>query len=123
MVHVKKIPTRRAFTLIELLVVISIIAILAAMLLPALSRAKETAKKISCLNQMRQLGLSLQMYVNENQNFFPPRVSTNRWPTVLREGYQQLSILVCPSDLPDPLTFTNDNLEADCAPRRDRKSV
>jgi prepilin-type processing-associated H-X9-DG protein len=57
------------------------------------------------------------MYVNENQNFFPPRVSTNRWPTVLREGYQQLSILVCPSDLPDPLTFTNDNLEADCAPR------
>lgn len=107
----------RAFTLIELLVVISIIAILAAMLLPALSRAKETAKKISCMNQQRQLGLSLQMYVNENQNFFPPRVSTNRWPTLLRDGYQHLDMLVCPSDLPNPLTITNDGLEADCAAR------
>ncbi|HEU6447699.1 MAG TPA: type II secretion system protein [Verrucomicrobiae bacterium] len=106
-----------AFTLIELLVVISIIAILAAMLLPALARAKETAKKISCANQLRQLDLSLQMYVSEAHDFYPPRTSTNRWPTLLREGYQHLSVLVCPSDLPDPLTITNDGLEADCAAR------
>jgi prepilin-type N-terminal cleavage/methylation domain-containing protein len=106
-----------AFTLIELLVVIAIIAILAAMLLPVLSRAKETAKKISCMNQMHQLGISLHMYVSENHDFYPPRTTTNRWPTLLRDGYQQLSILVCPSDQPDPLTFTNVAYVAESAPR------
>jgi prepilin-type N-terminal cleavage/methylation domain-containing protein len=56
---------RRGFTLIELLVVIAIIAILAAMLLPVLGRAKESGKRISCLNNLRQLSLSSQMYVGD----------------------------------------------------------
>ena len=62
-----------AFTLLELLVVIAIIAILAAMLLPALSRAKETAKRISCLNNLSQLSLAARMYVDDSQGAYPPR--------------------------------------------------
>src|ERR1041385_3769676 len=60
-----------AFTLIELLVVIAIIAILAALLLPALSAAKEKARQTQCLNTLKQLGLGMLMYVNDNNDTFP----------------------------------------------------
>src|SRR4051812_5344357 len=62
----------RAFTLVELLVVIAITAILAALLLPALSRGKKQARSASCKNHLRQAGLALQMYVPDNNNTYPP---------------------------------------------------
>lgn len=88
----------QAFTLIELLVVIAIIAILAGMLLPSLGRAKESARRISCLNQLRQLGVASTLYAGDFGGNFPERSITNRWPNKFFAYTKSIPLQVCPSD-------------------------
>ncbi|OGV32709.1 MAG: hypothetical protein A2020_15115 [Lentisphaerae bacterium GWF2_45_14] len=88
--HYKKTRTGLLFTLIELLVVISIIAILASMLLPALRGARETAKAISCASNMKQIGTGFGMYASDFNGYIAPPSAAAGHPDLSIERYTSL---------------------------------
>ena len=101
---------KRAFTLIELLVVIAIIAILASLLLPALAAAKQKAWKISCISNLKQTGLGMRMFADDNDDHYPqsggsitwnladPNAPTNGWMQQIYAYVQNTNVYHCPGN-------------------------
>jgi len=84
--------------LIELLVVVAIIGLLAGLLLPALARVKESGQRTACVNNLRQLALSMALYAGDHNGYYPVRGLANRWPSQLQNSYGDPRILRCPAD-------------------------
>ena len=102
----------KRFTLIEMLTVICIIMLLAALLMPAFGKAQSQAYKVSCINNLRQLGMAFLLYATDNKNYLPPHMSTSttvyahggtNWARYTFDYHGDTKILKCPSSpLPEP---------------------
>ena len=121
-----KLSLRRGgFTLVELLVVVAIIALLVSILLPTLGRAKEQARIVSCMSNLRSLGLSFAFYSNENNDWYPAGAGyggsqySYTWDSILRPYYDNIGLIHCPSDklVREYLTWMEEKDDDWCHPR------
>jgi len=103
----------RGFTLLELLVVMGIIAVVAAVLLPALSAARRRARRVACMSNLRQLGIALGLYLHDFDGYFPQSLSVDargRWRTVLDALRPYLGgpkdLFLCPADAVGAVDFS-----------------
>lgn len=109
--RVESAPRRLAFTLIELLVVISIIALLIALLLPAIKLARESARTASCLSQLRQIGIGFRVYLDDHDQWFPYGVDYGyggaAWPMAIQQYLSNPDVWHCPSHGESVHRYTN----------------
>jgi prepilin-type N-terminal cleavage/methylation domain-containing protein/prepilin-type processing-associated H-X9-DG protein len=108
----------RGFTISELLVVVAVIALLASLLIPTLSRSRDSAWRVRCLTHLHQVQIATSMYSLENKDYLPAVASDTKWPSRLQPNLKEALVLVCPIDNLDSLiTATNIAAPLDTLPR------
>ena len=89
---------RRAFTLLEVLIVIAILAVLMALLLPALAEVRRAQRRVACTSNLRQLAVGLRMYAQDNRRFPDPSATASPWESVIMGHLESEAVLRCPAD-------------------------
>ena len=112
MVRNAKYQARRGFTLVEILVVLAIVSLLAALLMAAFSRAREQGRRTTCTSNLKQIGLAMQLYTDDNSYAMPPTMAVNAakqmvtWADLLLSYVKTEQIYVCPTDPMQKTTFS-----------------